>query len=160
MSRCHFKDEDANIFYLYLSSQYHWQNIVIIYLAKVGGLFVYILFAPLLFFLPMYSCHQAMSEWRNKRLTDIQKNIELEMSLIQNSLDDSVMWKNSMEKLNFLRETYAQTETFPVWPFNNKSAKKYFSVVLSSIIPGILSALVNLNKIFLAFDTLTKNFTK
>jgi hypothetical protein len=75
-------------------------------------------------------------------------------------MDDPVKWKNSMEKLNFLRDTYAQTENFPVWPFNNKSVRKYFSVVISSIIPGILSALVNLNKIFIAFNTLTKHFIK
>jgi hypothetical protein len=135
-------------------------SIGIIYLAKVGGLIVYLLLAPVLFLLPLYSGHQAMLEWRNKWLVDIQKNIETEISLMHNSLNNSIDLRNSMEKLNSLREAYSQVESFPVWPFNNKSIKKYFGVVLSSIIPGIMSVLVNLNKIFTELDTLGKHFMK
>ena len=111
------------------------------YLTKVGGLIVYIIAAPLLFFVPLISSHLAMLAFRDSFLFDLGKEIDDEYAKIQEmrSKLNAGELDEITKRINYFRELYSQAKEFPVWPFNAQNLGKFFGFVSGAVLPGIVS---------------------
>lgn len=113
----------------------------IFFVTKVLGAILYIIVAPIVFFVPLYSAHQAMLRFRNKFLLEIGTEIDQEYSKIQTSY--KVLEPTDLEKItkriSYFRELNAQVREFPVWPFNPQNIRKFFAFVIGAILPGLTS---------------------
>lgn len=114
-------------------------SIILIYLTKISGFLIFVIFAFSFFFIPIYSGHKAMNRWRESILTEIEKNIDAEISVLQSSFNDTDKMKNALDKINVLHESYSKIEKFSTWPFNLKAIKKYYGIISASSFPGLIS---------------------
>lgn len=116
-------------------------SIKVYYLTKVGALIVYLLAAPVLFFVPLISAHLAMQKFRYTFLFDLGKEIDDEYAIIQESRSqlsaDELDQKT--KRINYYRELYLQAHDFPVWPFYSQNFRSFFIFVSGTVLPGVMS---------------------
>ena len=116
-------------------------SIKVYYLTKVGALIVYLLAAPVLFFVPLISAHLAMQKFRYTFLFDLGKEIDDEYAIIQKSRSqlsaDELDQKT--KRINYYRELYLQAHDFPVWPFYSQNFRSFFIFVSGTVLPGVMS---------------------
>lgn len=107
----------------------------------VLGLALYLLLAPTIFFLPMWTTHAAMIGYRDRLLADISTKFNSTLlqlrALRQEGGEQIEALLQEIQQLDEARAmVIAQT---PVWPFNVGNLKKFFGLVLSPIVPFITS---------------------
>jgi hypothetical protein len=110
-------------------------------------LFVPVFFAMVAFFLPLWSTHQLMLRWREKKqsqLDHLEQYIDtLECKILEEAHS---MDKNECETIfrerELMEHVYKQNKMIPVWPFNVEIILK---LLLSQSIPffGIISQALN-----------------
>jgi len=122
------------------------ESIRLFFMIKVGGVILYLIMAPILFFVPLHSAHKAMVRFRDSFLFDLGKQIDQEYSKIRASYHSvgSTELEESTKKINYFRELYVQAKDFPVWPFNSMNMRKFYSFVIGAILPGLISIFFDL----------------
>jgi hypothetical protein len=92
------------------------------------------------FFLPLQSARKAMLASRNRLL----KAISLEFDVTFSSLQP--LHLKTPEEIELLLKRHRQVEelhksvnSFPVWPFNLANLRRFFSLVIIPILPGLVS---------------------
>lgn len=116
------------------------------FLVKVGGLVLYIIAAPIIFFVPLYSAHIAMLKFRDNFLLDLGKEIDQEYSKVQKmrgelkaaDLDDIT------KRIASFRELCSQAKEFPTWPFSVQNIRKFISLSSGAILPGLMKTTVDI----------------
>jgi hypothetical protein len=110
---------------------------------------VYLLLAPLLFFLPLSVAHNGMAIAKTNYITNIADQFDKEMEQIQALLKGGAQSiKENIEKLEQLQKLHNISAKFPIWPFNTTNLIRFFSSVLSPLVLSILTILIEriLNK--------------
>jgi hypothetical protein len=113
---------------------------------KVGGLVLYIIAAPIIFFIPLYSAHVAMLKFRDTFLLDLGKEIDQEYSKVQKlrgklkaaELDDIT------KRIGSFRDLCSQAKEFPTWPFNAQNLRKFLSLSSGAILPGLVKTTIDI----------------
>jgi hypothetical protein len=106
---------------------------------------IYIALAPLLFYLPLRAAHKAMLRYRNRLLKEISTEFDSVLQKLRVDLkDDSIDQVAIHDRLKQLNETRSLIMKFPTWPFNIDSARKFVGLVLSPLVPGVVSIIVEL----------------
>ncbi len=97
-------------------------------------IFVYLVFAPVIFLWPILSAHYAMVKAKNKLLLEISAKI--------NAAKDEIVYGNAVTKkqwetIEVYQNIYDQSVKLPEWPFNLENIQRFFAIVGSSLIPAI-----------------------
>jgi hypothetical protein len=115
------------------------------FLVKVGGLVLYLIAAPIIFFVPLYSAHIAMLKFRDTFLLDLGKEIDQEYSKVQKRRADlkAADLDDITKRIASFRELCSQAKEFPTWPFNAQNTRKFFSLSSGAILPGLMKTTVD-----------------
>lgn len=102
----------------------------------------YIILAPVIFFLPLWTAHEAMLKYRERFLLEISNEFNKVLGELRNSYSKSSgEIVPLLEKLKGLEEMKRIGYQFPVWPFNLGNIKKFVSLIVTPLIPGLISIL-------------------
>lgn len=103
---------------------------------------VYLVLAPIMFFLPLNVAHYAMEQAKGEYITKISDQFEIEIQRTQELLgSSSKQLKENLTKVEQLQQLHDLAIKFPIWPFNTKSLVRFFSSVLFPILLSLISAL-------------------
>jgi hypothetical protein len=106
---------------------------------------LYLLLAPIIFFLPLWTAHTAMVAYREHLLTEVSVEFDAVFTQLRAlHLEDTCQNEPLLRKIRQLNELHMLINQFPVWPFNTESFRKFFSIVLSPLVPGVFSLIVDL----------------
>ncbi len=125
------------------------------------GIVAYLVFAPLFFFWPLGTAHEAMRNAKEAELLELARrydriysNLKLRVgretdpekkspeSDQDKNRDDSV--EADMRRLDYLKKLYEIAEKFPVWPFDIENLRRFFAVITAPLIPAFISILIDL----------------
>jgi len=130
------------------------------------GIFAYILLAPLFFFWPFGTAHEAMREAKEKTLLDLARRYDTIYSDLKRRVGQKQQKKEEqvdvtdiveeeqgkgingveadMRQLDQLQKLYEIAEKFPVWPFNVENLRRFFTVVTAPLLPAFISITIEL----------------
>jgi hypothetical protein len=110
----------------------------------------YIILAPLVFFLPLGTAHTAMRNAKTTHLLALSHQFDAQYRLIVDSLqsDDREIGSNA-ERIEQLQTLYQITEDFIIWPFDVVNLRRFLTITLAPLLPGVASVLFELIRIFL-----------
>jgi hypothetical protein len=103
----------------------------------------YIILAPVVFFLPLKTPHEAMREAKESSLMFLAKQFDDEYSMISGD-EDGIELEAKVKKIEQLRRLYEITEEFPIWPFDVTNLRRFFAVTGAAIIPALISLALDL----------------
>ena len=93
---------------------------------------VYLALSPLVFFLTLGSAHRAMAKAKGAQLRLLSDRLDVELRFIQQQLavDDSPTSRStvsafSMSGIKDLAEVHELTRSFPVWPFDQTTIRRF-----------------------------------
>jgi hypothetical protein len=111
-------------------------------LASIG---IYLCMAPFLFLAPIRSAHSAMKAYHDKRILPYSKELTaLELSLgqpLHRSFNENA---DTRRRIKSCIKDLELAKKYPLWPFNYTAVKKYISLILIPLVPGMLSFLLSL----------------
>ena len=122
------------------------------------GIGLYLVMAPIFFFLPLRMTHVAMVNFRNNLLGEIAHKIESamqELGVFPRYAEDILSKDNPVLGAEQIKELTDKIEHFnglrdfvknnvPTWPFNTGSLRKFYGIILAPLVPTILSILRDL----------------
>jgi hypothetical protein len=107
----------------------------------------YVLLAPLSFFAPLSAAHKAMQRAKDKLVLQIAEQFNLEFRTVSDNLSSSGNeLKESVEKVQQLRILYDIAQTFPVWPFDVGTIRRFIITISSPILTIAISIIIELIK--------------
>lgn len=113
-------------------------------------LFVFMVFALVTFFLPLWTVHRVMLEWSNRKLAQLDQLEHcihhLESRLLNEAEKlDQKEFERIQKEVGMMQQIYERNKNLPVWPFNMTIKLK---LLVSQIIPymGFISQVVSLIK--------------
>lgn len=105
-------------------------------------LILYIPFSLLTFFAPLSAAHDAMIKAKERLILKISYQFNMDFSLTFNELTQPAKaLKDNIEKIEQLQRLHKLAETFPVWPFDIQTIRK-FLIAISSPITSIIIAII------------------
>jgi hypothetical protein len=104
---------------------------------------LYLLLAPVIFFLPLGVAHSTMKKAKDEYVSRISDQFDLEIEKIYPQLSsDTQQFKLGIEKIEQLQRLYNITSRFPVWPFNHTNLVRFSSSVLTPLALSLLTILL------------------
>lgn len=110
----------------------------------------YVISAPLVFFLPLGTAHTAMRSAKTTHLFALSHQFDVHYKLIVESLrgEDSEIG-SSAERIEQLQTLYKITEDFIIWPFDVRNLRRFLTITLAPLLPGIGSVIFEVVRIYL-----------
>jgi hypothetical protein len=108
----------------------------------------YIISAPLVFFLPLGTAHTAMRNAKTTHLLALSHQFDVQYQLIVDTLLDEEEIELSADTIEQLQTLYTITEDFIIWPFDVLSLRRFLTITLAPLLPGIASAIFEIIRIF------------
>jgi len=104
----------------------------------------YVVLAPSLFFLPLWTVHRAM---RKSKRNELLKLADLFNQNYFKSVDDlskpnKASDENANKKIEDVTRLYAVIEKTPEWPFDFATVGRYIAIVFGPLIPAVISVIV------------------
>ena len=143
----------------------------------LAGVVAYAAFAPLFFFWPLGTAHDAMQEAKDAEMLMLAREFdrlydEIKSEIVDRSQDSiksatgcrailsfivpakeeslrEVVSSQALEKLENLRQLYHIAGEFPVWPFDTRNLRRFFTVVTTPLVPAIISVIVEVVKVII-----------
>lgn len=116
------------------------------------GIGAYIVLAPLFFFLPLGTAHDAMREAKDAELLKLSDRFRLIYDRVKGSVDQSgKKFNDELSKLENVKKLYSLAESFPVWPFDIQSLRKFLTIVSTPLLPALISIINNILGSYLPF---------
>lgn len=113
--------------------------------ALILFILVYTICAPLTFFVPIGTAHQAMLEAKERELLMISRQFELDYDNMMKRLPSSTNTiKKELEKIEQLKRLYNIVQGFPVWPFNYQNVLRFVISVLGPFILSVLPTIIEI----------------
>lgn len=114
------------------------------------GLAAYVVFAPLIFFLPLGTAHTAMRKAQTSHLLVLSKQFDEQYNIITDTIEDSPSeLEASVRKIECLQTLYKITEEFTIWPFDVVNLRRFMTITLAPLTPGVITAAFELSNRFL-----------
>ncbi len=108
-------------------------------------MFLYLIIAPILFFLLVRHPRAAMTEAKNDFLRHISEQLTTDLATVRKSLSnigytgiDYAEIKQTNENIEQLKKSYSVASDFPVWPIRTRYIVRFFTSFLSPIFIAIL----------------------
>lgn len=119
--------------------------------ALVVNIFLYMMFAPALFLMPIWSGHRAMVGYRDRLGLEISDEFRDGFAeLRSNRKENYEIMQPALRRVQQLVEMRGLVADFPIWPFNSGSLRKYVGLVVSPVVPVAISLFTN---VFFGFPT-------
>lgn len=106
------------------------------------GLGLYVVLAPLTFFGTLGTAHGAMKKVKVSQLQSLSNRFDEDYKFIQENLDrrpEEI--RDRLERLQQIHSVYQITESFPVWPFDSRSIRRFTGAVFSPLFVSIITIL-------------------
>ncbi len=114
------------------------------------GLIAYLILSPLIFFLPLGTAHAAMRKAKVTHLLVLSKQFDDQYNFITDSIEDSESeLEASVNKIHCLQTLYKITEEFIVWPFDIVNLRRFLTITLAPLAPGVITAVFELTNRFI-----------
>jgi hypothetical protein len=111
----------------------------------VIGVMSYLVLAPLFFFLPLGTAHDAMQEAKDAELLRLAEKYTEAYGRVKKSVDsDKTGYEEDLKRLKSLKKLYQVVDAFPVWPFDIQSLRRFMTVVTTPLLPAIVSIISEL----------------
>lgn len=110
---------------------------------QISLLFVYVIIAPLIFFLLLTPIHKLMIRKKNELYKLLIKKDTEVITLEKKSLQKLFINSNSIEKIRINNELFKLINELPTWPFNLSSISKLITMTILPILPIILELIIN-----------------
>lgn len=108
------------------------------------SILLYVILAPAIFFLPIRAAHVAMVAYRNGLLKDLSKTYDDTLAQLRHLRSGGPeQVEPILKRVKQLDEERALISQFPVWPFNFENIRKFASLVISPLLPGVISIIVD-----------------
>jgi hypothetical protein len=117
----------------------------LLYNIMIGFMFaIYFALAPISFYFPLWSAHDAMVLYRESIVRGISAEFDTVHAQLQ-SLRAKDAEKNEplLKRLRQLTEERDLVNRFPVWPFDASSLRKFFGLAFSPLVPILTSLLLD-----------------
>jgi hypothetical protein len=125
------------------------------------GIVAYLLLAPLFFFWPLGTAHEAMREAKETELLELAQRFDRVYSDLKkrvgmrpdnekadagagNKAPDESGVEADMRRLDHLQKLYTIAEKFPVWPFDVENLRRFFAVITAPVLPALISITIDL----------------
>lgn len=109
----------------------------------VVSIFAYAVFAPLYFFWPLGTAHEAMRQAKDDEILLLARRFDATYAGLKADLDgDKKVRSEDMSRLRNIKELYQIAGEFPVWPFDVKSLRRFFAIVTAPLLPAVFSFLL------------------
>ena len=106
----------------------------------LAGIAAYVVFAPLYFFWPLGTAHRAMRDAKDDELLQLARQFDAVYDQVKQGIaDQGDGYKGAIKRLKQLKKLYAIADAFPVWPFDTRSLRRFFTVVTTPLIPALVS---------------------
>jgi hypothetical protein len=121
---------------------------------------IYILFAALVFFLPLGAVHSSMKRAKRDELERISKGYNQIYYKFRDESNESdanqMKKKDRMEEMQSIKELYHQADQMPVWPYDLVTISKFLSMFLLPLGVLLTEMLTNAESIIYKHDNFTK----
>lgn len=115
------------------------------------GLIAYLVLSPLAFFLPLGTAHAAMNEAKKSHLLSLSTQFDLHYKRIAEALDSEEKGiRESVQRIEALKSLYKITEDFTIWPFDVVNLRRFLTITLAPVIPGLFTIGSELVKVLLS----------
>lgn len=101
------------------------------------GVGAYMLAAPLIFFWPLGTAHEAMQNTKDQELLILAQSFDESYTRVKQ--EEGRNFEKAVERLEQIRTLYKMADDFPVWPFDFRSLRRFFTVVGAPLLPAIIS---------------------
>lgn len=105
----------------------------------IAGLVLYLSLAPVVFFAPLSAAHRSMREAKENLLLKIDETFATHYNTVQTLLDEDLAGlETRIQSFKELQELHDIVRSFPVWPFNAESLRRFGTSWLSPIALGLV----------------------
>ncbi len=109
------------------------------------GLGAYLIFAPLIFFLPLGTAHAAMTKAKNTQLLQLSQQFDTQYQRISEALRlGDVDYSGNVTRIETLQKLYMITEQFTIWPFDTVNLRRFLTITLVPLLPAVGSIALEL----------------
>jgi hypothetical protein len=109
------------------------------------GIVAYVLLAPLFFFWPLGTAHDAMQEAKETELLMLAQRYDGIYSSLKKDVDlKEGDYEEKMKRLDQLKKLYTIAVEFPVWPFDVENVRRFFAVMTAPLIPALINILIDI----------------
>jgi hypothetical protein len=112
--------------------------------ATITGGIVYMIIAPIFFFLPLNSTHRAMVRCRDRILAGISRAIDSTYQTVNRTvLSASELQIDYESKILNLQELKEYTLHYPTWPFSFGSLRKFYALVAGPVFLNVIGIVIS-----------------
>lgn len=105
---------------------------------------VYLILAPISFFIPLSAAHESMRRAKNKLILQISQQFNQEFLTIPETFaKPSNDLKESVGRIEQLQALHKIAESFPVWPFDIDTIRRFAITISSPILTIAISVLID-----------------
>ena len=108
------------------------------------GIFIYFIFSPLFFFLPLGTAHDSMHKAKEEELLDIAQKYQKSYDRIKSFSEYSEDYEEEFRNFENIKNFYEVANSFPVWPFDPQNLKRFFAIITTPVAPAIISIIETL----------------
>lgn len=102
----------------------------------------YLVCAPILFFWPLGTAHEAMQNAKDEELLSIAHQFrEQYRSLREDMEDEKQEFSETLKHLENVQKLYALADSFPVWPYDTRSLRRFLAIITVPLVPAITAVL-------------------
>lgn len=99
------------------------------------GFLIYLILAPIVFFAPLGTAHTAMRSSKKHYLLEISNQFNQDISKTYLEIrGEAGNLRDNIEKIEQLQRLYKLIESFPVWPFDTSTIRKFLISASSPVI--------------------------
>lgn len=111
------------------------------------GILAYILFAPLFFFLPLGTAHDAMQNAKDEEVLELARKFTDTYDQLKASVgENKINYQEGLQRLEHLEKLYKVADSFPIWPFDIRNLRRFVTVVTTPLLPAIFSLVIEFVK--------------
>ena len=109
-----------------------------------GAILLYLLLTPAIFFAPLSGAHAAMRNAKEDLLVQISDQFNTDYRKVSSVLSGTAEeLDENIEKVEQLQRLHKLTTTFPVWPYNFSTLRRFIITMSSPLITIILSIMID-----------------
>lgn len=114
------------------------------------GLIGYGVLAPMVFFLPLGTAHRVMQRAKTTHLLTLSRQFDIQYKQITSVLSQGESEiADSVQKIEALQTLYKITEDFIIWPFDVVNLRRFLTITLAPLLPGLITILFEFISIFM-----------
>ncbi len=105
------------------------------------GIVIYLIAAPVFFFLPLGTAHDSMQRAKDEELLEIAQKFTRSYNSLKNTSKKQKNYDEELTNLENIKKLYEVADAFPVWPFDIQNLRRFMVVITTPVLPAIVSIL-------------------